>query len=142
MRHHIWYVAVGLLLPALAVSEQRSKVTLDSYRTSAEVAILLCEFRFDAAVLGGTLLKPTGAGDDYPKCIEEAKKELRRDFEALYITLKKPAAKAALKIAHIQVVTSLNLIMPDFSERVIDYEQRRLAMRAKRIEAWSRLDVE
>lgn len=71
--------------------------------------------------------KPEFDSSDFRLCIKQTREGVTSTYEAAVATVKKPAAKAALKEHLVLGIGALEAIAPQMDERAIDYERRTVA---------------
>jgi hypothetical protein len=78
----------------------------------------------------------------YKQCLLDGKVKIKKQYETSLKTVKKPAARAALKEYYIFGVTALLGIEPQSEERKINYEKRQGDNQNKLDEMWVRFEAE
>jgi hypothetical protein len=102
----------------------------------------MCKATLDLALARGDLYRPQDDRSDVQGCIGKGKKEAKTSFNKALRTIRKPAAKEALKNYHVAFVTALEGILPGTKEPSFVYEQRQQALKSKLAEAWAKFELE
>jgi len=139
-------VAVLVLCAGIAHAQKDTRSPLEAYRGDSTFGPTICEFKLKTALAqaeitrgGGT---PVGEPADYRGCIQEQKAAIQKSYEAALATVKKPAARQALKEHYIAVLSQLNGLPPASDEIRIHYMKRQNDAKAKAEDMWTRFEVE
>lgn len=100
-------------------------------KASTELVLSFCDLKYTTSMDGDLL-----------RCISDGKASLKQSYEKTLKSLKKPAAKAALKEYYITAISTLIGIKPQDDERKINYEKRQGDNKNKLDEMWTRFEVE
>lgn len=146
MKH--WAVVLALAGGTVLAQPQSP---LDAYNSATYGGLLLCSLARQNAVLeaelraaGGTPppREPGSANTPYPDCISQGKVNAKKALDRVLPTIRKPAAREALKTVHVAFVSALEGLRPGPEELVIDYRRRQQRLSAALDEAWTRFEVE
>ena len=102
---------------------------LDHYRKNIEYSWFMCT----AARI---------AGKDVAGYVNAHKAALKEQYAAAAKTIKKPAAKAALKEHFVQAMSLVEGVEPGISEARIDYDRRQTDNKENLKKAWTRVEIE
>ena len=125
---------------AADVSDKRSP--LDRYRNGVNFSILMSQLTLKNALLRDEIGSAQDENTDYASRIKKGKEEGKINFNKALSTVKKPAAREALKSYQVAFISALEGIRPGLDERKISYEVRQQALETKLSEAWARFEVE
>ena len=112
------------------------------YEGAIAVGQISCSMSFVSANANAQLGKQDDEKSDWRGCIEEHKGKVKFAYDAFAKTVKKPAARAALKEHYILTVSSLAGIEPESGEIVLSYRRRQAELKARANEQWTRFEVE
>lgn len=142
-------VAMAALCSGALSQEKDARPALERYQGAQEFGAMMCSLTFkssqtmaEGAALGIQYDAEKLKKADYRACIATQKLELKAAYESATRTVKKSAARNALKEHYISAVARLEGIAPTSSERQFQYEQRQSANESKVKENWTRFEVE
>ena len=115
---------------------------LEKYQSDTNVQLTMCRMKFKIAQLSNGNPATMTDSENYPQCIKESKAELKASLDNALKTIKKSAAKEALKNYHVAVITALEGINPGENEMKISYAQRQIQLKEKTTLAWERFELE
>lgn len=119
---------------------------LERYQAEVEYALAGCQIEYQMARLTADTAaraRPQGTSlPPYPQCMQDNKQSVKAPFDALLKSLKKQAAKDALKSVQVAFISAMDGIAPRADEIRIDYSRRQSALRAELDRAWARFEVE
>lgn len=141
MRHRIFLTAL-LLLGTQRWAAGQATTPLDEYRSTVAGSQMLCELTLYNRQLNVQIGAPQDEKSDVGACIVKETVEAKRRLDVALKTLKKPAAREALKNVHVAYVTAIEGVHPSNGERKVQYEARQASLRDKVTAAWARFDVE
>ena len=90
----------------------------------------------------GDLYRPQDNSSDVQGCISKGKTEAKTSFNKALRTIRKPAAKEALKNYHVAFVTALEGLLPGTQEPKFVYEQRQQTLKSRLAETWAKYELE
>lgn len=140
-----------LLLSGLAIAQKEIPSPADDYEATVVFSRISCALSFKIAQSNAELAamgaKSSSAEEDkdkgdYRACIKKQKAALKKTYERFAPTVRKPAARTALKEHYIAALTGLDGIAPKFDERVIDYQRRQNGNETRTDELWTRFQAE
>lgn len=138
-------VSVAALL--FAPCARAADSLLDTYNDNVHSGLGLCGAKFrlaqvqaDAEELG--INQERTDDSDWSGCIAKWKVQIRKGFEAASKTVKKPAAKAALKEHYVLASVALSGIAPVSQETRGSYAQRQRDALSKVSGQWARFEAE
>lgn len=129
---------------------------LEGYSTDTRFSIEKCSLTYklalakaeNKALMAQTGERPPDESEeqkkmgDYVTCIKTGKATAKTFLDKSMRTLKKPAAREALKSYHVAFLSALEGIPAADGEIRMMYSQRQAALRARMSEAWSRFEIE
>lgn len=132
---------VSSMMMSGAMAEEK-QTPLDAFRGETQFRILMCKIKLKSSLLEAEAGNSVGIGQ-VGTCIKEGKADVKKKFApALSSVAKKPAAGKLLKDYYASWLTAFNGIIPEASERKIDYDRRQSVAEAKSEEYWNRFEVE
>lgn len=141
-KNHV--LALVLLCSALLCSAQKKDggSPAENYEQEVATGQLLCKVKVDLAIYKGDLTNPTDGQRDWRGCIKEYKTKIKTAYDAFAKTVKKPAAKAALKEHYVLAISSIVGLEPEYEEIVISYRRRQAEINTRVNEQWTRFEAE
>ena len=127
-------VKACLLGGSKEVDTKDVRTPLQKYEGSVSYAMIGCQIAFAGSQAGG--------GQDVGKCIDDAKKDVKKAYDSALKMVKKLAARSAMKEHYISSISSIQGIQPQFEERKINYEKRQGDNKTKLDEMWVRFETE
>ncbi len=112
-------------------AETMASVAAGPIVVSTQLLLMTCNLYYTAPKEG-----------DFQRCLLDGKLALKQSYEKYLKSVKKPAARAALKEYYITALSTLNGIAPQAEERKINYEKRQGDNKNKLDEMWTRFEVE
>lgn len=142
------FLLIGVVIVASAAHAQ-PRNALEAYSGEASFAATMCGLTFvtgqaQAEIIraGGEVSAENRQKGDYRACVRDQKPAVKTAYDAALKTVRKPAAKAALKNHYVAAISQLDGIVPELDERKIDYERRQAANAVRAKEAWIRFEAE
>lgn len=140
--------ALLLLVPALGLAQPQTP--LDAYLGTTQTNLILCQLarRIAAAqaekgdAADAQPARKKTPAETYPACIAHGRAEAKTLLDRALPTLRKPAAREALKSAHVAHIAALQGIRPAPEEIVIDYRRRQQRLADTLEEALARFETE
>lgn len=121
-----------LLCTAFAAQAQSLAADAGKAHIAMKVKIVRC----------GTEGLRTDWGQPYTDCVDKARSEIKDSYTALEAKVKKPSAKAALKVMFAKGLTALSGTEPAADERMRAYDERQARLMGQVDEAWSMLELD
>lgn len=132
----------------IAAAAQDDRSPIARYEGDLEYAVIKCTLALKIANNSAKLTELKGNdgsspdSEDWRVCIATQKTTAKVNYEAALKSVKKPAARAALKEHFIQGSQALSGIAPYSNETVIAHAKRQGDNRAKLDELWTRFELE
>lgn len=133
-----------------AYAADPERTPLQAYQGDSNFHVQMCSMKYKIAqaVAEGRALgveapnsgKPVDS--DFKECITTSKKEGKANLDRALKTVKKPAAKEALKAYHVAYISALDGIPPGNNEIRLQYNSRQQALESRMREAWTRFEIE
>jgi len=130
-----------LFLALVAAVHAQPAGPVVEYRSATQYALLTCSASLRLHLLQERL-GPRDEHGDYRACVMREKAETRRQLDVAMRTLKRTAAREALKTYHVAFATAMDGIDPGINERKVDYERRQLELKGSVAQAWARFELE
>lgn len=145
-RQAILVIAMCVACCSSVAQEKDTRSPINKYQGAVFYGRTMCtlaaRLRFSQAELGGELSDEDRKSGDYKTCITDQKKLVRTAYEGFSRTVKKPAARAALKEHYLTALDAISAIAPQSEERKLSYQQRQGAFDSKLEERWNRFEAE
>ena len=132
-----------LLLPSFGFAEDADhRTTLEKYQGDNYYYLISCELMFKSNLLKAELDEAVDPNENYHNCISTSKEQSQKNLNKALSTIKKSAAKQALKKYHVSFVAALYGIEPNLDEIKLLYAQRQNNLKEKMTEAWATFETE
>ena len=132
-----------LFLAFLSHAEEKDdRPLIKRYEGSVFVGQMMCKLSLDLANAKGELGEKGDEKSDWRGCIDKHKGKVKVAYDAFAKTVKKPAARAALKEHYILAISFIAGIEPESDEIVLSYKRRQAELKARANEQWTRFEVE
>jgi hypothetical protein len=92
---------------SVGAQEKDNRNPLEAYKGDTFFHQVMCEGTLRLALARGDLYRPQDSSSDVQGCIVKGKTEAKASFNKALRTIRKPAAKEALKNYHVAFVTAL-----------------------------------
>lgn len=144
MQKRTFLIVSVMLLAGSAIAQPDNRSAVKKYQNASSFGVYICGLTFQYyQALGGISEDPEKRkSSDYIGCIAENKTEIRSAFDQAIATVRKPAAKAALKEHLVHSLSALQGIAPLSGELTISYKARQGANQARMEEQWTRFEIE
>ena len=135
-------VATALLAGFLGIASAQTKkmAPLAVYAEGVLYASALCPMILELSLQTGTTNEP--GKTDWASCINDAKRDTKRNYAAALTTIKKAGARSALKEHYIAATSAITAIAPGSNENRMSYARRQAENSDKVTERWARFEVE
>lgn len=147
--HKFLVIMLSACMSLSAIAQEEKQTPLEKYEGLVAFGILSCGLSFS---LGQSLAKNESLGlsasgesakmADHNKCIRDSKADIKKAYGLALGSVKKPAAKSALKEHYIAALNAIQGINPQTGEIKLAYDARQSANKAAVDKAWTRFDVE
>lgn len=117
-----------------AAQEKDTRTPLQKYEGGVIFVSTMCQIEFRRVQVGGE--------GNLAECIETGKVTIKADYERALKTVRKAAAKAALKEHYIAGIAALQGISPQFEELKSNYDKRQGDNKNKLDALWVRFETE
>lgn len=141
------FVAATLSSASYAADPERTP--LEAYHGDSNFHVQMCSMTYKLALaraegqaLGAPDTSDKAVKADYKGCIATSKKEGKANLDRAMKTVKKPAAKEALKAYHVTYISALDGIPAGDNEIRLQYNARQQALETRMREAWTRFEIE
>ena len=142
MRHALITLALLSAFQFVGAQEKDNRTPLEAYQGSTYYHQIMCEATLSLALARGDLYRPQDNSSDVQGCISKGKTEAKTSFNKALRTVRKPAAKEALKNYHVAFVTALEGLLPGTQEPKFVYEQRQQTLKSRLAETWAKFELE
>lgn len=120
--------------------EKDTRTPLEAYEGEVKYALIMCKLKLEIAVLRTDAEQTTDS--DYRGCISESKKKFKTRHEAAAKTVRKAAARAALKEHYILALATITSLAPESDELKGNYSRRQAENNDRLTVSWSRFEAE
>lgn len=134
--------AVLFVMSCNALGQQDNQTPLAKYKSQTHYGVFICAIKFKTAQLVAQMGQEPDTNSDWRGCINEHQAVLKTSYSAALKTIKRKPAVEALKAVQVAAIGALTGIAPDLDERVLTYNQRQSALKARLADAWTRFDLE
>ena len=140
----ITVIAPTLLCLALLshAQEKDDRPLSKKYEGAIAFGQISCGMKFRSAQALAELGQKGDEKSDWRGCIEQHRGTVKTAYDAFVKTVKKPAAKAALKEHYVLGISSIAGIAPESDELAISYKRRQAELRGRLNEQWTRFEIE
>lgn len=133
-------LAVALLVatfigPALAEKDTRTPV--EAYNGEVQFALVMCPMKLEIASMGNE-----SEDGNWQGCIADAKKKIKIGYDAAMKSIKKTAARSALKEHYITASSAVSSMEPESGESRMSYKMRQAQNKNRVNERWARFELE
>jgi hypothetical protein len=141
MKSTIHFKALTLCFIGLCASSAEAQKSVEDYRSKTESGLWTCLFVYRGEMAGAPPAKDPQL-QTFSACSEHYKELAGASLKNALADVKRPKAKAALKMAHVAFVTAIDGTAATAGERAISYEQRQSRLREEITKAWATYEVE
>lgn len=134
MRNYVLALLIAFCAPAFS-DPADTRTPLERYQEEVLFSTVNCPMVLQVVLLGDVKR-------DYHQCIAEARKTIKAAYLSAVKTIKKPAARAALKEHYIAAMTRIDGIDPQFDETNGNYAHRQSDNQSRLDEKWARFEAE
>lgn len=134
---------------AHAAEADPKQTPLEHYRSETNFNVTLCGLKYKlalekakAASMGVPDAEKQDEKSDFNGCIRQAKADGKASLDKAMKTVKKPAAREALKTYHVAFIATIDGVRAGDNEMRMHYDQRQNALKARMDDAWARFDIE
>lgn len=128
-------LATSLSYSAASTAADEKTTPLKTYDQKVAFSLLHCSILHTTYLLNGDF-------SVFRKCVDDGKSAIKQAYGNAAKTVKKAAAKTALKEHYITVMSSLQGIQAQDEETKMNYEKRQGDNNTKREEKWIRFEAE